>query len=90
VSGRSRRDRDPLLPRPVVVGIALVVAAVWAITAIAVLFVSPAQSGALLAVSSLMAMVLGAAFGVGGNLLKKNPPADSEDDDKDKTGSGTP
>jgi hypothetical protein len=83
-------ERDPLLPRGVVVGIAIVVAAVWATTAIAVLFFNPEQSGALVAVSSLMAMVLGAAFGIGGNLLKKNPPPPAEDAKKEKSGSETP
>jgi len=85
----SGRDRDPLLPRAVVVGIAIVVATVWTITAIAVLFFNPEQSGALLAVSSLMAMVLGAAFGVGGNLLRKNS-TEEEPTKKDDSGSEAP
>lgn len=87
----SGNGRDPLLPRGVVVGIAVVVAAVWAVTAVSVLFFSPDQSGALLAVSSLMAMVLGAAFGVGGNLLKKNnPPSQPEELETKDSGSETP
>lgn len=86
----SGNGKDPLLPRGVVVGIAIVVATVWAVTAVSVLFFSPDQSGALLAVSSLMAMVLGAAFGVGGNLLKKNPPAPPEELEPKDPGSGTP
>lgn len=79
-------ERDPLLPRAVVVGIAIVVAAVWAVTAIAVLFFNPEQSGALVAVSSLMAMVLGAAFGIGGNLLKRQQ---TSEDKKQENNSGS-
>lgn len=86
----SGNGRDPLLPRGVVIGIAIVVSAVWAITAVSVLFFSPDQSGALVAVSSLMAMVLGATFGIGGNLLRKPPPPPPVEPQTEKSGSETP
>jgi hypothetical protein len=66
----NKKERDPLLPRPVVIGIAIVVSAVWAATAIAAIF-NPGQAGTLMAVSSLMAMVLGASLGISGNLFAK-------------------
>lgn len=81
------QKKDPLLPRPVVVGIAIAVAMVWVATAVAAIL-NPAQAGTLITVSSLMGMVLGAALGIGGNLFKRNqaPPSDQSD----KSGSETP
>ena len=73
--------RDPLLPRWVVIGIAILVSVVWGATAV-VAFLNPEQSGALITVSSLMAMVLTATFGLGlgGGSSKKGHKDDSGSD----------
>lgn len=80
--------QDPLLPKAVVVGIAIVVSAVWAITAVAVIFFRPDQSGALVAVSAMMSMVLGAALGISPGLLKRNhtPPPPPVEEPTEKKG----
>lgn len=55
--------RDPLLPRPVLVFLAVVVALGWLATAVSALF-NPASSGPLLVVTGLLATVIGAGFGI--------------------------
>jgi hypothetical protein len=52
-----------MLPRPVLVFLAVVVALGWLATAIAALF-NPANSGPLLVVTGLLATVIGAGFGI--------------------------
>lgn len=55
--------RDPLLPRPVLVFLAVVVALGWLATVVAALR-DPANSGPLLVVTGLLATVIGASFGI--------------------------
>lgn len=63
------------------VGIAIAVSLVWVVTALAAIF-NPAQAGTLITVSSLMGMVLGAVFGIGGNLFRKSPPTPPDSSEK--------
>jgi nitrate/nitrite transporter NarK len=55
--------RDPLLPRPVLVFLAVVVAIGWLATVVSALR-DPANSGPLLVVTGLLATVIGASFGI--------------------------
>lgn len=55
--------RDPILPRSVVTVIAVVVLGGWAITVVAAVR-NPASAGPLVTVSGLLAMVIGAGFGI--------------------------
>lgn len=55
--------RDPLLPRPVLVFLAVVIALGWLATVVAALR-DPANSGPLLVVTGLLATVIGASFGI--------------------------
>lgn len=55
--------RDPILPKPVLVFLAVVVALGWLGTVVAALL-DPASSGSLLVVTGLLATVIGAAFGI--------------------------
>jgi nitrate/nitrite transporter NarK len=55
--------RDPLLPKPVLVFLAVVVALGWLATVYAALR-DPANSGPLLVVTGLLATVIGASFGI--------------------------
>ena len=55
--------RDPLLPRPVLTFLAVVVALGWLATVISALR-DPNNSGPLLVVTGLLATVIGAAFGI--------------------------
>jgi nitrate/nitrite transporter NarK len=55
--------RDPLLPRPVLVFLAVVVALGWLAT-VASAVRDPSNSGPLLMVTGLLATVIGASFGI--------------------------
>lgn len=55
--------RDPLLPRPVLVFLAVVVALGWLATVVSALL-DPSNSGPLLVVTGLLATVIGASFGI--------------------------
>lgn len=70
--------RDPLLPRPVLVFLAVVVALGWLATVISALR-DPTNSGPLLVVTGLLATVIGASFGITVGRAAKNeekPPGD--------------
>lgn len=70
--------RDPLLPRPVLVFLAVIVGIGWLLTVVSALL-DPARSGPLMVVSGLLATVIGAAFGIVGRNLRKEEK-DSGDD----------
>lgn len=55
--------RDPLLPRPVLTFLAIVVALGWLATVVSALR-DPSNSGPLLVVTGLLATVIGASFGI--------------------------
>lgn len=55
--------KDPLLPRPVLVFLAVVVALGWLATVVSALL-DPSNSGPLLVVTGLLATVIGASFGI--------------------------
>lgn len=82
----SGSGRDPLLPRPVVIVIAILVAMVWAFSAVAT-FIIPGQSGTFLAITSMMGLVLGAALGITDNPFRR--PQQPKEKEKD-SGSDTP
>lgn len=63
--------RDPLLPRPVLVFLAVVVAVGWLATVLAALR-DPANSGPLLVVTGLLATVIGAGFGINVGRARNN------------------
>lgn len=72
--------RDPLLPKPVLVFLAVVVALGWLATVVAALR-DPSNSGPLLVVTGLLATVIGASFGI--------QVGKSRNDDRD-SGEGSP
>lgn len=55
--------RDPVLPKPVLIFLAVVVAVGWLATVVTALR-DPANSGPLLVVTGLLATVIGASFGI--------------------------
>lgn len=55
--------RDPLLPRPVLVFISVVVTLGWLAMVVAVIL-NPANNGPLVVVSGLLTAVIGASFGI--------------------------
>lgn len=57
------RPKDPLLPRPALVFLAVVVAVGWLATVVSALR-DPSNSGPLLVVTGLLATVIGASFGI--------------------------
>lgn len=57
------KRQDPLLPKPALVFLAVVVALGWLATVVAVLR-DPDSSGPLLIVTGLLATVIGASFGI--------------------------
>ena len=57
-------QRNPLLPRPVLVFISVVVTLGWLVVVVAAVL-NPNNSGALVVVSGLLTAVIGAAFGIG-------------------------
>lgn len=71
--------RDPLLPRPVLVFLAVVVALGWLATVVAALR-DTTNSGPLLVVTGLLATVIGASFGiqVGRGRNNGNNPGDDD------------
>ena len=71
--------RDPLLPRPVLVFLAVVVALGWLATVVAALR-DPANSGPLLVVTGLMTAVIGASFGIQVGRSRNNGGNSSGDD----------
>lgn len=73
--------RDPLLPRPVLVFLAVVVALGWLATVVSALR-DPANSGPLLVVTGLLATVIGASFGiqVGVGRSRRNDRTPPEDE----------
>lgn len=73
------RGRDPILPRPVLTFLAIVVAVGWLATVVAALR-DPANSGPLLVVTGLLATVIGAAFGIGITRTARNGEDNSGDD----------
>lgn len=74
--GPSVSNRDPLLPKPVLVFLAVIVALGWLATVVSALR-DPSNSGPLLVVTGLLATVIGASFGI--TIGRKN---DSSGDDK--------
>lgn len=60
---QQKRDQGPLLPRTVLVTIALVVTLGWLAT-IVVIVLDPANSGPLLISSGVLTTIIGAGFGV--------------------------
>jgi hypothetical protein len=63
-------ERSPLLPRPVVTTIAVVVLGGWLLTVVAAVR-NPASAGPLVTVSGLLAMVIGASVGVGEGIRRR-------------------
>lgn len=59
----AQGQRDPLLPKPVLIFLAVVVALGWLATVVSALR-DPSQSGPLLVVTGLLATVIGASFGI--------------------------
>ncbi len=80
------RRSDPLLPRPVLVFLAVVVALGWLGTVVSAV-IEPANSGPLLVVTGLLATVIGASFGIGVGRAIRNGEPDGETT-KEETGSG--
>lgn len=72
--------RDPLLPRPVLVFLAVVVALGWLATVVAALR-DPANSGPLLVVTGLLATVIGASFGIQVGRSRNNGGGDDSSGD---------
>lgn len=73
---RPVSNRDPLLPKPVLIFLAVVVALGWLTVVVATLR-DPSNSGPLLVVTGLLATVIGASFGI--TIGRKS---DSSGDDK--------
>lgn len=55
--------KDPVLPKPVLVFLAVIVAVGWLATVVSAVR-DPANSGPLLVVTGLLATVIGASFGI--------------------------
>jgi hypothetical protein len=68
--------RDPMLPRPVLVFLAVVVALGWLTTVVAA-FRDSANSGPLLVVTGLLATVIGAGFGIQVGRARSNGDRDN-------------
>lgn len=74
--------RDPLLPRPVLIFLAVVVALGWLATVVAALR-DPANSAPLLVVTGLLATVIGASFGITVGRSRSNGDSGSADRGED-------
>lgn len=69
--------RDPLLPRPVLVFLAVTVALGWLATVVSALR-DPSNSGPLLVVTGLLATVIGASFGIQVGRSRTNSETEDE------------
>lgn len=83
------RRSDPILPRPVLVFLAVVVALGWLGTVVAAVM-NPSNSGPLVVVTGLLTMVIGASFGIGvGRAIRNNSTDDQDTREEVRSGDGS-